>query len=51
VIDNPGKPRGTLLDFIDFYSKNPTHTDQDRIKFTAYEVTIKRFGGMRESEL
>lgn len=51
VVDNPGRPRGTLLDFIDFYADNPLHTEQDRINFAAYEVTIRRFGGMRESEL
>tara|TARA_R110000868_G_scaffold38661_8_gene135162 strand:+ start:9723 stop:10310 length:588 start_codon:yes stop_codon:yes gene_type:complete len=51
VIDNPGKPRGTLLDFIDYYSSNPNLTDIDKDKFSRYESTIKRFGGKRESEL
>lgn len=51
VINNSTKPRGTLLDFIDFYSNNPYLTEQDKIDFAAYEITIRRFGGKRESEL
>lgn len=51
VIDNPGKPRGTLLDFIDYYSSNPNLSAMDKDNFAAYESTIKRFGGKRESEL
>tara|TARA_R110000868_G_scaffold118569_4_gene314420 strand:- start:1292 stop:1882 length:591 start_codon:yes stop_codon:yes gene_type:complete len=51
VIDNPGKPRGTLLDFIDYYSSNPNLSAIDKANFDRYESTIKRFGGMRESEL
>lgn len=51
VIDNPGKPSGTLLDFIDFYSKNPNLSTSDKEEFAAYEEVIKRFGGKRESEL
>tara|TARA_R110002049_G_scaffold210594_3_gene381460 strand:+ start:1026 stop:1625 length:600 start_codon:yes stop_codon:yes gene_type:complete len=51
VIDNPGKPRGTLLDFIHFYKQNPRHSDEDRLDFEAYEATIRRFGGKLEAEL
>lgn len=51
VVDNPTRPRGTLLDFIDFYSDNPRLSEQEKIDFRAYEVTIRRFGGVRESEL
>lgn len=51
VIDNPGKPRGTLLDFIDFYGKNPNLSSGDKEEFAAYEEVIRRFGGKRESEL
>lgn len=51
IIDNPGKPNGTLLDFVDFYSDNPYLTKQDKINFAAYEVTIRRFGGKRFTEL
>lgn len=51
VIDNPGKPRGTLIDWIDYYSTNPTLTEAQKIDFAAYETTIRRFGGKREAEL
>ena len=51
VIDNPGRPRGTLLDFIDFYSSNPNLSAIDKANFDRYEPIIRRFGGMRESEL
>jgi len=51
VINNPGKPRGTLLDFIDFYADNPNLRPEQKEEFAAYEEVIKRFGGKRESEL
>lgn len=51
VIDNPGKPRGTLLDFTDYYSTNPDLSEMEKANFSRYESTIRRFGGKRESEL
>ncbi len=51
VVNNPSKPSGTLLDFIDFYADNPRLSEQEKIDFAAYEVTIRRFGGKRQSEL
>ena len=51
IIDNPGEPSGTLLDWVDFYSKNPRLSEEEKINFAAYEVTIRRFGGKRISEM
>lgn len=51
IIDNPGEPSGTLLDWVDFYSKNPRLSEEDKVNFAAYEVTIRRFGGKRISEM
>jgi hypothetical protein len=50
IIDNPGKPRGTLLDWVDYYSSNPILTEMEKDKFARYESTIRRFGGKREAE-
>lgn len=51
VIDNPSAPRGTLIDFINFYSVNPNHTDNEREEFRRYVEIIRRFGGKTEAEL
>ncbi|WP_283635963.1 hypothetical protein [Aquaticitalea lipolytica] len=50
IIDNPGKPRGTLLDWVDYYSSNPNLSEIDKGNFARYESTIRRFGGKREAE-
>ena len=51
IIDNPGKPTGALLDWVDFYSANPRLSEEEKKNFAAYEVTIRRFGGKRISEM
>ena len=51
IIDNPGEPSGTLLDWVDFYSKNPRLSEEEKKNFAAYEVTIRRFGGKRMAEM
>lgn len=51
VIDNRYAPRGTLLDFINFYSANPNHTENEREDFRRNIEIVRRFGGRTESEL
>lgn len=51
VITNPGRPTGTLLDWVDFYSANPNLYPHDIERFAEYEFVIRHFGGVRESEL
>jgi hypothetical protein len=51
IIDNPGEPSGTLLDWVDFYRKNPRLSEEEKTNFAAYEITIRRFGGKRMAEM
>ena len=51
VIQNPGRPSGTLLDWVDFYGANPNLREEQREEFAGYEEVIRRFGGVREAEL
>ena len=51
IVDNPGRPRGTLLDWVDFYVDNPNLYPNDVEEMKAYEEVIRRFGGKREAEL
>jgi hypothetical protein len=51
VVDNPGQPRGTLLDWVDFYRANPNLRPEQKEEMKAYEEVIRHFGGKREAEL